>query len=289
MLKTLALKVASLVAILAIGWLTYEHYRLNAALKAESVAKDQAFAAVARAENLIQGIRASSQAIFDDVTRENLDLGQTLARLKAKTPDLVPVSSSSTVVTIKDTVHGTVNSANTANGYCPTVLTDEYGRFVVSVPASEAERPTFARSQVFVFDAVVVKRLTGDYQFQANSLREYKPGSEPSKETEIPISGVVAKSTFKFLEEQAPDAKPFHPRIVVAASHVGSFGGGIEFLRYKDRLGLSALGFYDRKTGKADGAIHLGYRILNTSITVGPTYSPFTKSIGGAISLQITR
>lgn len=289
MLKTLALKVAALVAVLAIGWLTYEHFRLNAALRAESVAKDQAFAAVARAENLVQGIRASSQAIFDDVTRENLDLGQTLARLKAKTPDLVPVSSSSTVVTIKDSTPGTAGPDSAAVGYCPATLTDEYGRFVVSVPQNEAERPTFARSQVFVFDAVVVKRLTGDYEFQANSLREFRPGAPPSKETEIPNSGVVAKSTFKFLEEQAPDAKPFHPRIVVAASHVGSFGGGIEFLRYHDRVGLSALGFYDRKTGKADGAIHLGYRILNTSITVGPTYSPFTRAIGGALALQVTR
>lgn len=289
LLKFWGLYGIAVVALVAIVYLGVTNYRLRAAQEAANKAKDEAFAAQAAQLGWEKGKRVSAEAIAESLNREALDLGQELARLQAKDKSVVPVFAGKATVKVSDSVPGTSEGSVSAPSYCPEGLVDEYGRFHVSVPRNEAERPIFKRDQLFSFDVVAIKRLTGNYELGKAELREYRPGSEPSAETQIPLTGVDSSFHFQILEEVAPAVKPFHLRAVFLLDHRLAVGGGIELFNFKDKGNLSVGGMYDRKTGKADGLVILGYRIGKTNISVGPYWSPTGRSFGAAATLELTR
>lgn len=210
-------------------------------------------------------------------------LAKDLAEVRKSAPDVKVDSVASTTVTISDTAKGTA----TSEGGHMTSVQDEYGRFHFDLTGAV---PILTRKQLFKFDGVVVKRLGGKHEFYKAEFREYVPGKEPSEATEIPTEGIVAKSEFQFLEEQAPEPGAFHLIFVAAADSAG-VGGGVEFLRWK-RVSLSALGLYDASAKTVRGSLQLGYRLkfpwLDTNLVVGASYSTDQK-IRPSGTIQVTR
>lgn len=280
-------------ALVVAGYLEIQNYRLKSAQKAIEATKDKALAAQAASEGWVEAQKASWNGIFDGLNRENLDLGLEIERMRKSDPSVVPISHAKATVSISDTAKGVSEGSVVAPTYCPEAVADEYGRFHITVPKSATENPFVKRNQLFVFDVVVLKRLSGAAEFTKTELREYRPGADPSPATQIPLSGVSARLDMQLMTEAPPPVKAFHPRVVLAFDHRAALGGGIEFLNFKDKGNLSVLGLYDRKSGKADLAVMAGYRLtfpaLNTNFSVGPMYYPLSKAVGAGISLELTR
>lgn len=289
LLKLWALYGIAAVAALAIGYLGLQNYRLRAAQAAVEKAKDAAFADQAKELGFVKAQKASAEQIAEALNRETLDLGMEIQRLRAKDRSIVPVLAGKATVSVSDSVGGRVEGPTAPSSYCPEALVDEYGRFHVSVPRSESEKPIFKRDQLFSLDVVAIRRLTGDFEFGKAEFREFRPGVEPSSDTEIPIHGAVTHFHFQVLEEVPPSVKPLHPRAVLLVDHRLAVGGGIELFNFKDKANLTLAGVYDRKTSRADGVVHLGYRLGKTNLSLGPYFALISKSFGAAVSLELTR
>lgn len=279
------------VGFLIICYLEVQNYRLKSAQKAVEKAKDEALAAQAVSEGWVQAREKSWTAIFDGLNRENLDLGADVERLRKSDPSLRPIAVLKDTVSIKDSVPGVVSVVGPA---CPVELTDEYGRFRVSVPQKSGELPIFNREQQFVFDAVVLKRLNGQFTFAKSELREYEPGKEPSPATLIPSDGIAAKLDLQIASEAAPAVKPFHPRAVFALDHRAAVGGGVEFLHlFGDKAELSVVGLYDKADKSVDLAVSAGYRVtlplINSNVSIGPNYYPLSKKLGVGVTVELSR
>lgn len=247
---------------------------------AERRAAETRIAAEAKQQGFAEGKKASQPQIAATLPPK---LAVSIAAIKKAEPTAAVVAHESTTVTISDTAKGTA----TSEGGRMTSVEDEYGRFHFDLTGAV---PILTRKQFFKFDGVVVKRLGGKHEFYKAEFREYVPGKEPSPATEIPTEGIIAKSEFQFLEEQAPEPGLFHPIIVAAADSAG-IGAGVEFFHYK-RFSLSALGLYDKSAKAVRGSLQLGYRLqfpwLDTNLTVGGSYST-DRQIRPSGSIQITR
>ena len=291
LIKSWAVKAGFVALALVVGYLEIQNLRLKSAQNAVEKLKNQAFAAQAASEGWSAAQIKSKDGIIEGINRENLDLGAQIERLRRSDPSVAPISYATTTVKVADSVPGVVSVAGPV---CPTELTDEYGRFTVSVPQKAGELPLFQRKQQFVFDIAVLKRLDGSAAFTKAEMREYIPGKPVSPETLIPLLGVEADIKMQIAQENAPKVGWFHPRAVFAVDHRGAVGGGAELVHlFDDRLQFSALGLYYAKDKTADlaisGAYRLKFPLLNTNVSVGPLYYPLTKKIGAGLTIELSR
>jgi hypothetical protein len=159
---------------------------------------------------------------------------------------------------------------------------DEHHRFHLDIPTG-----VFSRHQAFRFEALVVQGPTGDRVSKA-ILDEM----DPILGTPIQEPGLKFDYRIEFSKESAPTPGPIHPTAVLAVDSGLGIGGGINLLDYK-HVTFSVLGTYDRSAKKGHLWLNPGYRInlpwVETNLSIGPTYDPFSRSVGAAFTLQITR
>ena len=213
---------------------------------------------------------------------------------KMKAAGAKVTQQASTMVSIEETIPAKPAPAyaDSQNAYAgPPYIEDEYGRFHFDLPTGP-----LTRKQLFRFDAVVVKRLNGQYQFMKADFREYVPGKEPSEATEIPVQGIDTKSQFQFLEEAAPGPKAIHLRLLAAADYRAALGVGVQLANLHDRANVSLLGFYYPKGSEARAVVQVGYRLkfpfIDSNVSVGPYYGVSSKGgavVGGAVAIELTR
>lgn len=175
----------------------------------------------------------------------------------------------------------------------PPECRDEYHRFGVVV------RPdgtcAMWRKQLFEMDTLFIRSGDGKTRISKTEFREL----DPETRAQIPTTGVDIKGNFTFADEVPPKPPIIHPRLVVGVDHRLSFGAGVELLNLErterpfiEKLSVSLLGYYDRKSNEGRAAAQLGYRILNSNITVGPYVGVSSSGglvFGAGAAIQVTR
>jgi len=266
MVKTLLQKVLLGAALIACAYLGIVNYQLTRARAKEAAAKSAALAEVARLAG------AKPATVVKTVTVTNTKLVPFLK--KAAATGGTPVEHQTTTATISDKE----SAAPTATSW-----DDPHHRFHLELPSG-----VFTRQQIFKFESVVVRAPDGKQRFIQSALTEY----DPVTKQELPGTGITLDTALQVVNEKAETPGVFHPRIVAAFDQRAAVGVGLEFVEFH-QLDLSVLGFYDRKTGKGDAALHLGYRLtipgVQTNLAIGPYWSPINKQLGAAVTIQVTR
>lgn len=261
-------------------YLTAHHNAATAAQAKIDALKDKAIASQAAQLGAVAGVRANDLQVI-----QSKDAALQTFADKMKAAGAKVTQQASTTVSIDETVPTKPTGVTQAGYSGPAFIEDEYGRFHFELPDGPMQR-----KQLFQFNAVVVKRLNGQYEFMKSDLREYVPGKDPSPATEIPVKGIITKSQFQFLEEAAPGPGFFHLRLEAAYDHRGAPGAGIQFANVKDRVNASLLGFYHPQDSELRAVLHVGYRFripfFETNISAGP-YGGFSSKGGTVIGFAL--
>lgn len=263
-------------------YLTARHDASVAAQAEIDAQKDKVIASQAAQLGAVAGARSNDLQVIQSKDAQLQAFADKMKAAGAKV-----TQQASTTVSIEETVPTKPTGVTQAGYSGPAFIEDEYGRFHFELPDGPMQR-----KQLFQFNAVVVKRLNGQYEFMKSEFREYVPGKDPSPATEIPVKGILAKSQFQFLEEVAPGPKTIHLRVLAAADYRAALGAGIQFANLKDRASISLLGYYSRKDSEARAVLQVGYRILGSNISVGPYFGLSSKGgsvFGAGLSLELSR
>ena len=183
-------------------------------------------------------------------------------------------SVSTTEITIKDTAPGVVTE---------THVEDRHGRFRFDLPSG-----LLHREQRFTLDTVAIRGRDGSYRVQQTEFREFSPKTGE----EIPSTGVNLKAHFEFAEEAIPGPGPWHPRIVAGVGFPFGVGAGVQFNPYK-KFTVGAIALYQPDPKAAVGALTLGWRPLNSTLSVGPYAGISTRGgafVGGVLAtIELSR
>lgn len=274
--------------ILALAFGLYSQVRLRIEKNARGRAEGQAAAAIAKLMGGVVGKRKSEAAIVKTLSSTQKDFVKAVKKAspKAKVDSAITVTA-----TIEDSPTGRV--VETPGG--PKEWRDDYHRFRLEFPETPDGPYTFHRRQSFRLPGVFVRTPDGKTQVANLELFELDP---ITKEV-IPITGAELQAEFTFLDE-LPDKPPiFKIRALAAVDHRAAFGAGVELLNFErtekpvlEKVTVSVLGFWDRKTEEGRGVVLVGYRLLNTNFVVGPYVGVSTTGatvFGAGAALQLTR
>ena len=247
--------------------------------RAEGVAME----AAARLAHGIVGKRTSERQIEKSLLPDNKEyvktIRKTISRARVDSAFTATVGISDTAKTVETkTPEGT------------TVLCDEYRRFCFELPAG-----ILTRRQLFKMETVFVRSPDGKTRVAHADFFEYNPDT---KEV-IPTVGVDLKGAYSFVDEKAAAPPIFHPRLLIGVDSHLAPGVGVELLNLErtekpvlEKVTLSLVGYWDRKTQDGYGVAQFGYRILNSNITIGPYVGASTKGalvVGAGAAIQVTR
>jgi len=231
----------------------------------------------------IVGQLQSERAITKKLSQELQDF---VAAMKKTVPKARIESRIGTTVRVEDTPAGAV--VETPSG--PSEWRDEYHRFRLELPSGP-----FHRKQLFRVDTVVVRSPDGKSRVSKSAFKEY----DPETETVIPSTGVTLEGNLDFVEEPKVAPPIIHPRLVAGIDIQGSPGAGLEILNLErtywpalKKLTVSLIGYWDRKAGEGRGVAQVGYRVLNSNVTVGPYAGVSTSGafvVGAGAAIQVTR
>jgi len=177
-----------------------------------------------------------------------------------------------TKITIKDTAPGVV---------AETYVEDSHHRFRFDLPSG-----LLHRSQSFKLTVLSIRGIDGAYRIAQNEFREY----DPITGEEIPSEGVSTEGTFEFGEEHIVYS-PWHTRIVAGVGIPFGVGAGLQINPWK-WLTAGAVLLYQPTDKIGVGALTLGYRLFNSTVSVGPFGGINTKGAltGGVLAtIEVTR
>ena len=268
----------------------YSQVRLRIERNARGRAEGQAAVAVAKLLGGVAGKRKSEAAIVRTLSPVQKDF---VKAIKKASPKAKVDSALTVAVTITDTPTGRIVETPGA----PKEWQDDYHRFRLEFPEKPDGPYIFHRQQSFRLPGVFVRTPDGKTRVAKLELFELDP---ITKEV-IPITGaeLQAEAEFTFADE-LPDKPPiFKIRALAAVDHRLAFGAGVELLNFErtekpvlEKVTVSVLGFWDRKTNEGRGVALVGYRILNTNFVVGPYVGISTTGatvFGAGAALQVTR
>ncbi len=282
MTVTLArLKVYAVTVIVLVALYWGARYRIEKL--AHGRAEGEAMKVAARLAKGIVGMRKSSRQIEKSLSADN----KKFVKAIQKSAPRARIDSVSTVTaTIADT-------AKTVESRTPEGLSrvcDEYGRFCFDLPSG-----LLTRRQLFKMETVFVRSPDGKTRVAHADFFEYNPDTKEL----IPSKGVDLKGDYSFVDERAAAPPIFHPRLLAGIDHSLSPGVGVELLNLErterpvlEKFNLSVVGYWDRKTSEGRGVAQLGYRILNSNLSVGPYVGLSTSGAvvyGAGATLQVTR
>ena len=284
MMKRLKLYGVILLVLLAAYW----NIRYRISENARGRAEGQGMMAEAKLLGGIAGKRKSAGAIEKGLSPEQRDFVKAIKKVnpKARVDSAITVS-----VAIEDTPNGRI--VETPGG--PKEWRDDYHRFRLVFPEKPDGYYTFHRRQFFRLPGVFVRSPDGKTRVAKLELFELDP---ITKEV-IPITGAQLQAEFTFADE-LPDAPGiFHLRALASVDHRLAFGAGVELLNFErtkkpffEKVTVSLLGYWDRKTDEGRGVVLAGYRLLNTNFVVGPYIGVSTTGtavFGAGAALQVTR
>ncbi len=263
--KSLAWKVGLVAAAIVIVYLGVVNWRLQQAQRKEIAAKVAALDQVAKLNDAIKVRPVKTVVVTNTKLVPFVEA--------AKKTDATVESHSTSNVTIKDTVTATPTA---------TSWDDPHHRYHLTLPSG-----VFTRSENFKLEGVIVKGADGKTRYGKAALTEFDPVTGEA----LDGAGVKLDTALEVETEKAESA-PVGLRLVAAVTEKAAFGLGVNVVDWH-HADISVIGTYDRVAKKADGAVFVGYRVnfpgLDTNFAVGGTYSPFTRHLGAAVTLQISR
>jgi len=268
------------VVLLVVAWLAFQ---LDLARRGGQKAETAAFVAEAKLHGAVVAKRISKREAEKMLSKTQAEL---FAALKKADKRARVDSIARTDVKIEDTPAGSV--VEVPGG--PSEWRDEFHRFRLELPSGP-----FRRRQAFRHDQFAVRAGDGKTVVQKSEFREF----DPETGAEIPLTGVTIDSSLAVVD--APKAAPpiIHPRLVAGIDIQGSPGAGLEIINLErtywpglKKLTISLIGYWDRKAGEGRGVAQVGYRVLNSNVTVGPYAGVSTSGalvFGAGAAIQVTR